>query len=116
MVYDVDQLELPNILADDAFQILFTSGTTGHPKGAVITHFNYLNTASIMASRYDYDPDLKVHHRIILQCPLSSAIAVIVNIMGSLVIGATLIIPGYKFKVTESLEAIDKEKLVFNLK
>lgn len=103
-----DLIEFSSVQPDDIFQILFTSGTTGLPKGAVISHFNYLNSSTSMNRRDD--SNAQFYHRIILACPLFSAIGMICTVLRSLVIGATLIIPGLSFKATESLKAIENEK------
>lgn len=43
--------ELPDVLADDPAQIQYTSGTTGFPKGAVLSHKNLVNNARLFCAR-----------------------------------------------------------------
>lgn len=46
---------------DDPMQILFTSGTTGEPKGIVITHRRFVDTAALAASAFGYTDDDRLY-------------------------------------------------------
>lgn len=48
-------VQLPQVSGDDAAQIQYTSGTTGFPKGAVLTHQGLLNNARLAADRLGMD-------------------------------------------------------------
>jgi amino acid adenylation domain-containing protein len=48
---------LPPVLPDDIAYLLFTSGTTGEPKGVGVTHANALHFLDVMAARYRLTPD-----------------------------------------------------------
>jgi len=47
---------LPNVQPDDAAQIQYTSGTTGFPKGAVLSHRNLVNNARLFCTRKQVNP------------------------------------------------------------
>jgi fatty-acyl-CoA synthase len=47
---------LPDVQPDDAAQIQYTSGTTGFPKGAVLSHKNLVNNASLFCKRKQVGP------------------------------------------------------------
>ena len=48
--------ELPPVLLDDLAYLLFTSGTTGEPKGVGVTHANVLHFLDVMQERYSLGP------------------------------------------------------------
>ena len=49
--------DLPSVGPDDLAYLLFTSGTTGEPKGVGITHANVLHYLDVMGARYGLTPD-----------------------------------------------------------
>lgn len=92
---------------DDPCNIQFTSGTTGHPKAAVLTHFNLVNNGIMVGKRIELDSQI---HRICLQNPLFHVFGVVVGMMAALEYGSTLVLPSAGFDVKASLRAIEKEK------
>jgi fatty-acyl-CoA synthase len=52
----IDSLALPAVHADDPLQIQFTSGTTGAPKGAVLTHRGMTNVPRVATERFGLKP------------------------------------------------------------
>jgi amino acid adenylation domain-containing protein len=49
--------DLPSVLQDDVAYLLFTSGTTGRPKGVAVSHRNVLHYLAVMQERYSLTPD-----------------------------------------------------------
>ncbi|KAM8813639.1 medium-chain acyl-CoA ligase ACSF2, mitochondrial [Rhynchonycteris naso] len=96
----------------DPINIQFTSGTTGKPKGATLSHHNIVNNASIMGER------LKMHlktaeSRMILPSPLYHCLGSVGGTMISLLHGLTLILSSPSFDGKKALEAISKERGTF---
>lgn len=95
-----------HIKFDDPVNIQFTSGTTGNPKGATLTHHNLLNNAEAMVHGLNYTSI----DRICLPVPLYHCFGMILGCLASLTSGGTLVFPERGFDAEAALEAINDEK------
>ncbi|WFE74678.1 AMP-binding protein [Roseinatronobacter sp. S2] len=71
----------------DVAQIQYTSGTTGKPKGAMLTHYSTLNNARLMADRGGYTPD----DVMLSAMPLFHTAGCVCNVMAMLACGGCLV-------------------------
>ena len=90
----------------DVANIQYTSGTTGSPKGVMLTHHNLLNNGAGMAL------GLKAteRDRICAPVPLYHCFGSVIGSMVSLTSGATLILPSAQFDARATLEAVHAER------
>lgn len=95
--------------SDTAF-IAYTSGTTGAPKGAVLTHANVLFSAQTFRSMRRLDED----DVIFAMAPLFHVTGLICSVALTLLVGAPLVL-GYRFDVPTILELIDRYKVTFTV-
>ena len=72
----------------DVVQIQYTSGTTGKPKGAMLTHHSVVNNAALMAARGGYQPD----DVLLSPMPLFHAAGCVCNVIGMLSVGGCVVI------------------------
>ncbi|XP_034471634.1 medium-chain acyl-CoA ligase ACSF2, mitochondrial [Drosophila innubila] len=93
------------ICPENPCNIQFTSGTTGNPKAAVLSHYNIVNNGIHVGDRNELEGE-----RICVQVPLFHAFGVSITIMASLAKGATLVLPSPGFSPKDSLHAIVNEK------
>ncbi|XP_068119486.1 medium-chain acyl-CoA ligase ACSF2, mitochondrial-like [Hyperolius riggenbachi] len=93
---------------DDAINIQFTSGTTGHPKGATLSHHNIVNNAAFMGARMGFIWQERV--RIALPVPLYHCMGSVLGSLAMAVYGPTLVFPSPSFEARAVLEAVSKEK------
>jgi len=86
--------------------ILYTSGTTGAPKGVMSTHFGIINTTLASAN----NQRITEKDRLCLSVPLSHMFGCVCVTLASVIKGATLVIPSETFDPPRILEAIEKEQ------
>lgn len=95
----------PYIIPDTACNVQFTSGTTGSPKAAVLSHFNFVNNGIHIGNRNQLSGQ-----KICVQVPLFHAYGVVITIMAAMSHGATLVLPAPGFNPEDSLRATVAEK------
>ncbi|XP_059937375.1 medium-chain acyl-CoA ligase ACSF2, mitochondrial isoform X3 [Mesoplodon densirostris] len=94
----------------DPINIQFTSGTTGSPKGATLSHYNIVNNSNMIGQRlrlYQKPPDKS---RVVLPNPLYHCLGSVGGTMVSLMHGVTLILSSPVFDGKKALEAISRER------
>jgi len=91
---------------DNPINIQYTSGTTGFPKGATLSHHNILNNAYFVAKTMGFtDKD-----RLIIPVPLYHCFGMVLGNLGCMTYGATMIYPSEGFEPLTILQAVEKEK------
>ncbi|MFM2120263.1 MAG: hypothetical protein RL722_1731 [Pseudomonadota bacterium] len=92
--------------ADDAINIQFTSGTTGHPKGATLTHRNILNNGYFVAEAIR----LTAADRLCIPVPLYHCFGMVMGNLGCLTHGATMVYPAEAFEPLAVLQVLQDER------
>jgi fatty-acyl-CoA synthase len=90
---------------DDAINIQFTSGTTGLPKGATLTHRNILNNGHFTARTLHLTPD----DRICVPVPLYHCFGMVLGHLAAVTSGAAVIYPADAFDPAAVLNAVSEE-------
>ncbi len=90
---------------DDAINIQYTSGTTGFPKGATLTHHNILNNGFFIGERLS----LTSQDRVCLPVPFYHCFGMVLGTMAFMTHGATVVIPADSFDAQRCLEAVQDE-------
>ncbi|UWQ60645.1 AMP-binding protein (plasmid) [Leisingera caerulea] len=91
---------------EEAINIQFTSGTTGLPKGATLTHFNIVNNARFVTSRIK----LTEADRLLIPVPLYHCFGMVMGVLGAVSKGAAMIFPGEAFEPAAVLDAAAAER------
>ncbi|HJT88478.1 MAG TPA: AMP-binding protein, partial [Bryobacteraceae bacterium] len=91
---------------EDPINIQFTSGTTGLPKGATLTHHNILNNAFFVAEMMG----LREGDRLCIPVPLYHCFGMVMSNLASVTHGATMVFPGESFEPRAVLETVEAER------
>lgn len=91
---------------DDAINIQFTSGTTGHAKGVVLSHHNIINNAVMAGQSMGFRPK----DRICLPVPFFHCFGMVLGSTAAVLHGAAMVLPGESFDAVATLEAIAQER------
>ncbi|NNE33846.1 MAG: AMP-binding protein [Rhodothermales bacterium] len=95
-----------SLTCDDAINIQFTSGTTGLPKGATLTHNNILNNAAIIGNNLLYS----TKDRVCISVPLYHCFGMVIGNLTSITHGITMVYPDESFVAESVLSAISSER------
>jgi fatty-acyl-CoA synthase len=91
---------------DDPVNIQFTSGTTGSPKGATLTHHNILNNGFFVGEA------MKLTHRdrLCIPVPLYHCFGMVLGNLACVTHGATMVFPGESFEPASVLATVQAER------
>lgn len=91
---------------DDAINIQYTSGTTGFPKGATLTHYGILNNGNFAAE------EMRFTHRdkLCVPVPFYHCFGMVLGNLACVTQGATIILPGDAFSADTVLRTVEEEK------
>jgi fatty-acyl-CoA synthase len=99
--------QLPEQVAvDDVANIQFTSGTTGLPKGVMLTHHNIVNNGQFLAQGFHYTEQ----DRIVLPVPLFHCYGCVIGTMTAVNTGAAILLPNWTFDPRSTLKAVHDER------
>ncbi|WGM19408.1 AMP-binding protein [Paenarthrobacter sp. OM7] len=86
----------------DAINLQYTSGTTGFPKGATLTHHNILNNGHSIGRLLNYSE----RDRVVIPVPFYHCFGMVIGNLNALSFGAATIIPSRGFNPSAALEAV----------
>ena len=90
----------------DVVNIQYTSGTTGKPKGVLLTHHNLVNNAYLVGRGLKWtDAD-----KLCLPVPLYHCFGCVMGSLQAIVYGAALVLPSAQFDPLAALQAVDEER------
>jgi fatty-acyl-CoA synthase len=99
--------ELPaRVSVDDVANIQYTSGTTGLPKGVMLTHHNIVNNGQFLAQGFHYTEQDKI----VVPVPLFHCYGCVIGTMSAINSGAAIILPNWTFDARATLKAVHEER------
>jgi len=94
------------VAVDDVANIQYTSGTTGLPKGVMLTHHNVVNNGQFLAQGFHYTEK----DSIVVPVPLFHCFGCVIGTMSAVNSGAALILPQWTFDPRATLKAVHDER------
>lgn len=91
---------------DDAINIQYTSGTTGFPKGATLSHHNILNNGYFVTETIGFGPD----DRLCIPVPFYHCFGMVMGNLGCTTHGSCMVIPAPAFDPAATLKAVQDER------
>jgi fatty-acyl-CoA synthase len=91
---------------DDPINIQYTSGTTGFPKGATLTHHNILNNAFFIGETLHYTEQ----DRVCIPVPFYHCFGMVLGNLACTTHGSTMVIPGEAYDPVAVMETVQKER------
>jgi fatty-acyl-CoA synthase len=103
-----DELEKreAELSCDDPINIQYTSGTTGFPKGATLSHHNILNNGYFVARRQSWSEA----DRVCVPVPFYHCFGNVIGNLGAITHGACVVIPAAAFDPRATLTAVERER------
>jgi fatty-acyl-CoA synthase len=95
-----------SLSADDAINVQFTSGTTGSPKGATLSHASILNNGRFVVGAMNFNE----HDRLCIPVPLYHCFGMVMGVLGCVSTGATMVFPAEGFAPDTTLAALEAER------
>jgi fatty-acyl-CoA synthase len=106
-VADHDLFRVEALLSpEDPINIQYTSGTTGYPKGATLSHANILNNAFFVGEGCRYTPA----DRVCIPVPFYHCFGMVLGTLGCTTHGATVVVPSPSFEPKATLETVAAER------
>lgn len=96
----------PELSCDDPVNIQYTSGTTGFPKGATLSHHNILNNGYFVGEMIGYTEQ----DRVCVPVPFYHCFGMVMGNLAATSHGACLVIPAPSFDPRATLEAVQRER------
>jgi len=105
MAADVVDRHAHELKPDDPINIQYTSGTTGYPKGATLSHRNILNNGYFVTELLNFSEE----DRLCIPVPFYHCFGMVMGNLGCITHGATMVIPAPGFDPAITLQAIQDE-------
>ncbi|KAA1421674.1 AMP-binding protein [Nocardioides humilatus] len=106
MAADVVDRHAHELGPDDPINIQYTSGTTGYPKGATLSHRNILNNGYFVTELIGFTAE----DRLCIPVPFYHCFGMVMGNLGCITHGATMVIPAPGFDPAITLQAIQDER------